>query len=165
MKHFLTALFYFLLVQHAGAQMVNDAPYLKDKKLPPFALQTILGKEITNQQIPSQYKYTCIIIFSPDCSHCEQEAADITKNADKFKNVYFVWASYREMEGIKKFAVKFGLDKQANVMIGRDPSFALPSFFRPRMTPFIAMYKNGSLLKVYEQGAKVTELTSIIESN
>ena len=82
---------------------------------------------------------------------------------DKFKNVFFIWASYREMADIKGFAIKYKLDKYPNMLVGRDPSFTLPSFFRPKMTPFVALYKNGSLLKVYEQGAKVSELAAIIE--
>jgi hypothetical protein len=30
------------------------------------------------------------------------------------------------------------------------------------MTPFVALYANGQLLKVYEQGVKVPELLKII---
>ncbi len=143
----------------------NDAPYLKDKKAPAFTITTVQGKEATQRMLPAKYKFTCYIIFSPDCSHCEHEAEELTKNADKFQNVYFVWDSYREMDAIKKFASKYGLDRQANVLIGRDPTYSLASFFRPKMTPFVAMYKNGGLLKVYDQGAKVSELIKIIEGN
>jgi hypothetical protein len=86
----------------------------------------------------------------------------LTKNADKFKSVFFIWNSYKEMADIKAFATKYGLDKQSNVIVGRDPEFAIPVFFRPRMTPFVALYANGQLLKVYEQGVKVPELLKII---
>ena len=51
------------------------------------------------------------------------------------------------------------------MVIGRDPNYTIPTFFRPRMTPFMALYLKGSLLKVYEQGADVFELAKIIESN
>jgi hypothetical protein len=66
------------------------------------------------------------------------------------------------MADIKAFATKYGLDKQSNVIVGRDPEFSIPVFFRPRMTPFVALYSNGQLLKVYEQGVKVPELLKII---
>jgi hypothetical protein len=33
------------------------------------------------------------------------------------------------------------------------------------MTPFMALYLNGKLLKVYEEGADVLELAKLIESN
>ena len=110
-----------------------------------------------------KYAFTCIIIFSPDCSHCEKEAGDINKYADKFKNVLFIWDSYRDMESIKRFAAKYNLVDKPNVIIGRDPNFTLPTFYRPRMTPFVALYQKGVLLKVYEEGADVFELIKIIE--
>lgn len=164
MKNILTSLAGLFLVISSFAQtQANDAPYLLDKRAPSFSMMSVQGKEITHKQLPANYKYTCYIIFSPDCSHCQTEAIEIEKNMDKFKNVFFVWASYREMADIKGFAIKYKLDKYPNMLVGRDPSFTLPSFFRPKMTPFVALYKNGSLLKVYEQGAKVSELAAIIE--
>jgi len=138
-----------------------NAPFLKDKNIPKFTLNLTTGKSFSNTQIPKT-KYTCIIIFSPDCSHCQDEATELTKNADKFKSVFFIWNSYKEMADIKAFATKYGLDKQSNVIVGRDPEFSIPVFFRPRMTPFVALYANGQLLKVYEQGVKVPELLKII---
>ena len=168
MKYILTAFLSVVLTTLSFAQVAqqdNDAPYLKDKKAPTFTITTIQGKEATHRILPTKYKFTCYIIFSPDCSHCEHEAEELTNNADKFKNVFFIWDSYREMDAIKKFASKYGLDRQANVLIGRDPTYSLASFFRPKMTPFVAIYKNGGLLKVYEQGVKVSELIKIIEGN
>ncbi len=164
MKYILTSLLSLLFISNLVAQApTNDAPYLTDKRSPNFSIMSIKGKEVTQKQLPVNYKYTCFIIFSPDCSHCQTEAAEIDKNIAKFKNVFFVWASYREMVDIKTFATKYNLDKHVNMLVGRDASFTIPSFFRPKMTPFVAIYKNGTLLKVYEQGAKVSELVDIIE--
>ena len=148
---------------HLSAQSNIDpnAPFLKDKNIPKFTLNLTTGKSFNNTQIPKT-KYTCFIIFSPDCSHCQEEATELTKYADKFKSVFFIWNSYKDMADIKVFASKYGLDKQSNVIVGRDPEFSIPVFFRPRMTPFVALYANGQLLKVYEQGVKVPVLLKII---
>ena len=143
----------------------QNAPYIKDKHLPAFSLTSVEGKEITNKDLPKNYKYTVIIIFSPDCSHCEHEAAEINKNAEKFKNVLFIWDSYRDMDLIKKFATKYNLVGQANVIIGRDAAFTIPSFFRPRMTPFVALYEKGNFVKVWEQGVEPFELIKITQGN
>ncbi len=142
-----------------------SAPYMKDKHLPVFSITSVEGKEITNKDLPSKYKYTCIIIFSPDCSHCEHEAGELNKNADKLKNILFIWDSYRDMDAIKKFAAKYGLVGQPNVIIGRDPSFTIPTFFRPRMTPFVALYEKGNFVKVWDQGVEPNELIKITQGN
>jgi len=142
-----------------------NAPYIKDKNIPNFSLTSINGKEITNKELPINYTYTCIIIFSPDCSHCEHEAAELTKNADKFKNVLFIWDSYRDLESIKKFATKYNLANQPNIVIGRDGAFTIPTFFRPRMTPFVALYKKGKFVRVWEQGVEPFDLIKITQGN
>lgn len=142
-----------------------SAPYLIDKRVPSFSMTTIDGKEITNKDLPTKYKYTCIIIFSPDCSHCEHAGDEFNKNADKFKNVLFIWDSYRDMDLIKKFAAKYNLANKPNIVIGRDGGFTIPSFFRPRMTPFVALYDKGTFVKVWEQGVEPDELIKITKGH
>lgn len=140
-----------------------NAPYIKNPHIPDFSITSAAdGKEITNKTLPANYKYTCIIIFSPDCSHCEHEADELNKNADKFKDVLFIWDSYREMDLIKKFAAKYNLIGKPNIVIGRDPAFTIPTFYRPKMTPFVAFYESGNFVKVWEQGVEVAELMKLI---
>lgn len=163
----LTSLFSYSLAtaQTTTSTVDMNAPYMKDKHVPLFSITSIDGKEITNKQLPTKYKYTCIIIFSPDCSHCEHEAGELNKYADKLKDVLFIWDSYRDMESIKKFANRFNLVGQANIVVGRDPAFTIPTFYRPKMTPFVALYEKNNLVKVWEQGADVFELIKIIQGN
>jgi len=162
MKHIVASLLCLIVLSSQG-QADQGAPYLKNDAIPVFSITSVSGKEITNKNMP-KYKYTFIIIFSPDCPHCEHEAAEINKYADKFKEVLFIWDSYRDMDAIKKFADKYNLNNKPNVIIGRDPNFMLPSFYRPRMTPFMAIYEKNKLVKVYEQGAEVFDLIKIIGS-
>ncbi len=165
MKYLVLCLLCVGLSSSLWAQSDPNAPYQKDKNLPNFSLISVDGKEVTNKQMPTKYKYTFILIFSPDCSHCEHEAEELNKNMDKFKDVLFIWDSYRDMEAIKKFATKYNLAGKPNIIIGRDPGFTLPVFFRPRMTPFMAIYKNGLLVKIFEQGAEVGDLLKIVQGN
>jgi len=162
MKYLLTILCSVVLMS-ANAQTDPNAPFQRDKNLPNFKIVSVGGKEITNRDLP-RYKYQMIIIFSPDCPHCEHEAAEINKYADKFKNVLFIWDSYKDMPSIKNFAEKYNMVGKPNIIIGRDPEFTLPSFFRPSMTPFVAIYENNKLKKVYEKGAEVFELLKNIDS-
>lgn len=168
MKKILLSVFTLLFVSLLNAQSLDikpdpSTPYLKDKNLPKFSINLIDGKQITNLTIP-KFKYTCIVFFSPDCSHCETEAATINKYKEKLKNVLFIWDSYRDMSAIQAFADKFDFVGRPNILIGRDPEYTIPSFFRPKMTPFVALYKNNQLVKVYEKGADIFDLLKIIES-
>jgi thiol-disulfide isomerase/thioredoxin len=168
MKKIIVSVIALLLFMGVSAQNHDisvdpTAPYLKDKRLPAFVLNTIDGREITNKQLPTNYKYIALIFFSPDCSHCETEAANINKYADKLNGVLFVWNSYRDLISIKGFAEKFKFVNKPNMIVGRDPSYMIPSFFHPKMTPYVALYKNGSLVKVYDKGADIFDFIKIIE--
>ena len=68
------------------------------------------------------------------------------------------------MIAIQAFADKFNFVGRPNILVGRDPNYMIPSFFRPKMTPFVALYKNNQLVKVYEKGADIFDLIKIIES-
>ena len=107
MKYLLTIVC-SVLVLGLAAQTDPYAPFQKDKNLPAFKIVSVGGKEITHKNLP-KYKYQMIIIFSPDCPHCEHEAAEINKYADKFKNVLMIWDSYKDMPSIRKFAEKYNL--------------------------------------------------------
>jgi cytochrome oxidase Cu insertion factor (SCO1/SenC/PrrC family) len=159
----LDAIYNTLAPKKGGDNPVNPgAPYLLNKKFPPVSLQSIDGKSIAQKDLPTNYNYICIIIFSTDCPECEYLASELQKKQDKFKNVLFIWDSYRdEMELIKKFAAKNSLTGKKNIIIGRDPDHTIPSFFRPMMTPFVALYKNNTFVNVWEEGVESEKLFEI----
>ena len=106
----------FSLSVFAQENLDPNAPFQKDKNLPSFSLTNVHGKEVTQKDIPSNFKNVVILIFSPDCSHCQHEAEELNKSADKLKNVYFIWDSYKDLAAIKQFAEKYQLDKQLSLI-------------------------------------------------
>lgn len=66
MKKIIACVFSLLIFMGASAQdhdisVDPTAPYLKDKRIPAFVLNTIDGREITNKQLPTNYKYIALI--------------------------------------------------------------------------------------------------------
>ena len=81
------------------------------------------------------------------------------KDIKRFKDVFFVWVSYQPLEEIQTFAETYKMLKTKNMVIGRDPKYYVPSFFRVKYTPYIAAYdKNGKLLQTFEGGADADTL-------
>ena len=54
------------------AQTDTTAPYLKTKLLPDFRLLTIDSVEF-NQTVLDESKSTIIMLFNPECDHCQQQ--------------------------------------------------------------------------------------------
>lgn len=137
------------------------APYKKDPTIPAFNIQLVDSSWYTREQLPTQYAHTIIIYFSPECGHCQHEAKEIVQHMDSLKNTFFLFVAYKPLEDVKGFAAYYGLDKLANVRIGRDPKYFIPSFYRVKYTPFLAVYNQKGLLeKIYD-----TENTPLPETS
>ncbi|MEN9685561.1 MAG: hypothetical protein RLZZ28_1347 [Bacteroidota bacterium] len=150
-----------------GAQnnAVPEAAYKKDPKLPDFRILLADSTWFTREQLPPKYDYTIIIYFSPDCGHCQHSAKEIVQKMDSLKNVFFIFVAYKPLDEVAGFASYYGLDQFANVRIGRDPIYYIPSFYRVTRTPFVVVYnKKGLLHKVYDpETAPVPEAADLIE--
>ncbi|GAC1441631.1 MAG: hypothetical protein NVSMB63_09380 [Sediminibacterium sp.] len=149
------------------AQVKADTipPYKKNPKIPAFRILQADSTWFSNKEIPKSH-FTIMIYFSPDCGHCQYEAKEIVRNMDSLKKVFFVWSSYHPVNEIKDFYHKYGLDKFSNIRIGRDPNYAIPSFYQVKFTPFVAVYnKKGLFIKAYETGVEMAQLNALLREN
>ncbi len=140
------------------------APYQKNKKLPNFNLLALDGQwyDVYNS---NKEKNTAIIVFSPDCHHCEIEAEELSKNLDKLKNIDFLWVTTSgDKEGVMNFSKKYGFDNQPNFKFFRDPNFATILFYEVRTTPFTAIYNNkGTLKEVFRNSTSTANILKAVK--
>ena len=150
----------FCIFSLAGIAQNNAdtlAPYQLYPGIPDFRLLQTDSIWFDKFDIP-QTKYTAIIYFSPDCGHCQYEAEVITKNIDSLKEVFFIWASYRDMEEISAFKEQYKISQFPNMRIGRDPSYFIPAFYRAQFTPLVVLYnKKNGLVKRWDKGVEIPE--------
>jgi thiol-disulfide isomerase/thioredoxin len=164
----LFAILMILFVGAAHAQSANDndtiPPYKKTNKIPEFAILKPDSTWFTNKQLPEN-KPTVIIYFSPDCGHCQMTAQEFVKDMDKLKNTELVWVSYHTPAEIKTFAETYKLNQFSNVVLGRDPNYKIPVFFKIQFTPFMAVYdKKGNFLNAYPQGTSPNVIAKLIKT-
>jgi thiol-disulfide isomerase/thioredoxin len=149
----------------ANAQVKDSLPpYLKAPVIiPPFTILLTDSTTFTKKDLPKK-KYIVITYFNPECGHCQDEAKALAKHMDKFKNVFFVMAAYKELELIREFSENFGLDAFPNLKIGRDTQYFLPVFYDVKSTPFTAVYdKKGKFLKAFENGYTISSLQALVK--
>ncbi len=149
----------------AQAPFDTIPPYKKDNRMPAFKIMRLDNTWFSKEQLPKKDN-TVIVYFAPDCGHCQHEIKEIIKNIDKFNKVNFVWVSYKSMPEISEFYVKYELSKYHNIFMGRDLDYKLPSFYRVKFTPFVAVYdKNNLFIKAFEGGAEMKELLPVLKLN
>lgn len=150
------------LYLHAQSPIDNRPTYVKNPAIPEFKLILTDSSLFTHKLIPKA-AFTCIVYFSPDCGHCQHEAAEMIKYMDSLKQIQFVWVSYRDFNDIRAFGRKYQFDLYPNIIIGRDPDYAVPSFYQVKFTPFVALYdEKKQFLKAWETGVEMPELLQFI---
>jgi thiol-disulfide isomerase/thioredoxin len=149
----------------ADAQTKDSVPpYLKEPVIiPPFKILLADSTTFSKKDLPRK-KFIVITYFNPECGHCQDEAEALSKNMAKFKKAFFVMAAYKDMDLIKEFGKRYGLDKFSNVRIGRDTQYFLPAFYAVQSTPFTAVYdKKGKFLRAFANGFTMEELEKLVK--
>ncbi|MEP6465802.1 MAG: thioredoxin domain-containing protein [Parafilimonas sp.] len=159
-------LFFFIVIATTYSVYAQDydtnPAYQKDSlHIPAFTVLQTDSVYTNDKKIPND-KPVVIIYFSPECGHCQITADEFSKRMADMKDIYFVWVSYYPLPEIKTFAKKFNLQQFNNIIIGRDENYTIPTYFRVKFTPFMAVYnKEHHLIKTYDQG---TEADTLINS-
>ena len=165
MKKFLILLLIAVKISSVQAQEYDTIPpYEKDSlHIPEFTVIRTDSTFINDKAIPKN-KPVVIIYFSPTCGHCQITAQEFGEKMKDMKDIYFVWVSYYSLPDIKEFAKKFNLQQFNNIIIGRDENYAIPSYFRVKFTPFMAVYnKEHHLIQTYQQGTEADNLIKLLK--
>jgi thiol-disulfide isomerase/thioredoxin len=164
MKKILVLLAFCLLTGIiASAQEIDTVPmYKKLPFVPSFSILLTDSTWYNKENLPKK-KPVIIIYFNPDCGHCQLEAEEINAHMEEFKAAEIVMVSYAPLDEIKIFAETYQLNNYSNIHFGRDTKYFLPTFYKVKFTPFMAVYdKKGKLLKVYPSGMNRDEVIEMI---
>lgn len=136
----------------------NKPPYQRYPTIPGLQLLTTDSTQFTKDDLPKK-KQVLVMLFSPDCDHCQHEAEQIVANKEGFEKTQILMVSTYPLFRLKEFAQKYGLNEMENVTITKDPSYTLLSFYDVRTFPYLALYnKKGELLKVYKGSVEIDKV-------
>jgi thioredoxin-related protein len=163
LKRYLFILIAILACQSLKAQHEPDSLlYLRFPNVPPFKLYTVPDSTVFTKDNLQKKKATIIIVFSPDCEHCQAETKNITANIQLFKKTQIIMASPLDFDYIKKFYDEYNIAKYPVITMGRDPSYFLGTFYKIRSYPAIFIYdKKGKLVNWFNG---TTPIEKILES-
>lgn len=100
-----------------------------------------------------------IVMFQPDCDHCQREAKQIQENIGAFKayQVYFV--SSATGEELKKFASEYKLDNFSHIHFGSTTVEEIISSLGQIDAPSVYIYDNGKLRQKFNGETDIAEIT------
>jgi thioredoxin-related protein len=159
-------LFLFLIITTSSfAQLDTMRPaYQRYPTVP--SLQLILedsATKYTKANLPKN-KALLLMIFSPDCEHCKQEATQIAARNKEFKNIQIVMVTPYPIYRMKEFANNTGLSEVKDIVVAKDHYYLLPPFFDMRNYPFMVLYdKKGNLIKTIEGSPSIEKILDVFK--
>jgi peroxiredoxin len=128
-----------LTVASYAQKVASDLPALQITGLDgkSFSAKTLKGK-------------TVIVMYQPDCDHCQREAESIQEHMDWFKSYQLYFITTATAVEIKKFAAEYKLNTYRNVHFGTTTLGNILSTYGPVETPSLYIYgADGRLVQKF----------------
>ncbi len=130
----------------AFAQNDSMGIYQRFPTIPPFKIISLPDSSIFTEAKLVKNKPVMFFLFSPDCDHCKQAFTDMINNFSLYDEVQIIMTSSIRFDILKQFYEDYHISKYPNIIMGRDPSSFLNTFFEIKSYPGIFTYgKKGKL--------------------
>jgi len=138
---------------HSQTDSTNLPPYKKFPFFPQISLRLPDSTSFfTREDLPKK-KQVLLMLFNPECSHCQHETEELVKDIDKFKDIEILMVTSMQFDSMLSFRAKYQLDKYDNIVMAHDDNFFLITYFQIRNLPFLAFFnKKRELIDVFEGG-------------
>jgi thioredoxin-related protein len=125
---------------------VVNLPARNDR--PPITIRLVDGTDVNVKTLD---KKLILILFQPDCDHCQDQAKQIQKRLDAFANYQMYFISSEALDVILKFSKDYNLMNKPNVHFGFVPVEDVVNHFGSISTPSIYIYKeSGELIQNFD---------------
>jgi len=156
MKKSFLYIFLFLIVNRSAAQSSKLESSAKSPDMPAFSITKAPDSTRFERASLQKNKDVIIMVFSPDCEHCQLKIKEIMAHYNLFKNTQIVMVSNLGYLYVKKFYQEFKLAKYPNIVMGMDYKYQLGSFFNIASVPTLFLYnKKGKFVKTFDRNVPV----------
>ncbi|HMJ48292.1 MAG TPA: hypothetical protein VK498_13250 [Ferruginibacter sp.] len=162
MKALALTLLLFTLSAIVSAQ--DSAIYKRFPIVPPFSIIRVPDSTVFTKMDIKKHSPVIIMIFSPDCDHCQKATRALLDNYPLFKKAQVIMASPVGYDYIKKFYREYNIQDYPRIIMGRDPTFFFGDFYSFKTYPSIFVYdKKGKFVQSFEGSLPVKELKELLD--
>ena len=117
-------------------------------QLPNMPLLTTEGAQVNPQSLSGK---VVLVLFQPDCDHCQREAEAIHQHLEKFDDYSIYFITYAPMADIQQFARDYQLSGLDNVVFTLSEVQPILDNFGSIPTPSLYIYSDQQqLVKAFE---------------
>ena len=153
---------FILFVNAQTTTKADSIPLPAYKRLPDvpaFTITLVSDSSIFAKENLKKKTKALIILFSPDCSHCEHATKQILAKIDSFKNTQIIMVSNLSYDLVRKFYDKYKIADYPTIEMGVDKNYFLGSFYKLTSFPTIFLYnKKGKFKATYSASNTISDI-------
>jgi thiol-disulfide isomerase/thioredoxin len=145
MKKYLVV-FITLILASCNGQTKQEKPQVAKPVVNDLPQMEITLLDGSKKQAREFKEKTILVMFFPDCEHCQDEAKEIEANLSAFKAYTVYFLSSNPKPEVEKFAADYKLTGKENVKFGMVTGESVINNFGPIPTPSIYIYNEEQRL-------------------
>jgi cytochrome oxidase Cu insertion factor (SCO1/SenC/PrrC family) len=154
---------YLLLASAAFSQTNTPADsipvYVRAGTLPAFITYKAPDSTIFTKKNLQKGKPVLLMIFSPDCGHCQNVTNELIQNIDHFKKtqiLMFTWLPYRDM---MLFYKNYKIAAYPKITLAWDSKYFFLPYYHVQAYPKLIVYdKKGKFVKEFQGDIQIEEV-------
>jgi thiol-disulfide isomerase/thioredoxin len=129
-------------------EVLLHSPHKAPPQLPDLPLTTTQGTQLNAQALEGK---VVLVLFQPDCDHCQREAEAIREHLNAFAEYTLYFVTYAPMADIQKFARDYRLSGLDNIFFAFADVQPILDNFGSIPTPSLYIYSDQQqLVKAFE---------------
>ena len=139
--------------------------YIRLGTIPDFVTYKAPDSTLFTPKDIHKNKPTLLMIFSPECSHCQHATAELLKDIRHFRNTQIImvtWLPYKEMMA---FYRDYKIADHPEITMTWDPKFFFIPYYHVRMYPTMVVYdKEGKYVQSFSGEIQLSDVWKAIGS-
>jgi len=143
-------LFVIIIPNISKAQTDSLPKYKKYPSIPAFNLMLAPDSIPFSNKDLKHKKPTLIMIFNPECSHCQLAIKALLEKENLFRKTQVIMASPTVFKNIRDFCNEQHIVNYPQFKMGRESNYFLGSFYEVTSFPTLVLYnKKGKFVEMF----------------
>lgn len=147
-------------IELAKADSTPVAPAPKANDLPNLIVNLVNGAPLNLKELRGK---TILILFQPDCDHCQRESTAIREHMSAFKGYEIYFLSATTAEDSEKFAKDYKFKNESNVHFAITSVENVIDTFGPVSAPSLYVYsEEHALIKHFNGETPIDDILKVL---
>jgi len=138
----------------------NEQPKIVVNDLPAMLINTTKEEQIFTKNLSGK---VILVLFQPDCDHCQREAKEIHDNLNAFREYKIYFISTALKEDLEKFSIEYQFNEEASVHFANTSLDHVINSFGSIDAPSVFVYSaEGKLVKHLNGEVDISEILKVL---